>query len=90
MAITNVRAIITKLRRRSRCVDGMPNTKAAYEWLALPLRDQEVSLSNILSIVTEMFVVYLIAFRENRGEKFTLQQATKAQTGSTAIALLFL
>jgi hypothetical protein len=38
----------------------MPNTKAAYEWLALPLRNQEVPLS----IVTEMSVVFLIPFRE--------------------------
>jgi hypothetical protein len=68
----------------------MPNTKVVYEWLALPLRNQEVPLSIIPSIETEMLVVFLIPFREKQGRKVQIQQATKAQTGSTGITLLFL
>jgi len=69
---------------------GRLRRKSHISGLALPLRDQEAPLSNIPSIVTEMLVVFLIPFRKNREEEFTLQQATKAQTGSTGIALLFL
>ena len=47
----------------------MPNMKFAYEWLEPPLRNQEVPLSNIPSVVTEMLVVFLIPFREKQRRK---------------------
>jgi hypothetical protein len=71
-------------------MDGMPNTNVASEWLALPLRNREVPLSNIPSTVTDIFVVFLIPSKEKQRKTFTIQQTTKAQTGNAGISLLFL